>query len=112
MQKSKRTTTVALDVMGADSTPESIMSGGVEAAREMDDRLKLVLVGKEEVIKDFTDRQKDLPENIIVENADYAVAMSDAPTDLPYRSVLKCKKRDGPMLLCRPVIPEPLWPRR
>lgn len=81
MQNSKRTTTVALDVMGADSTPESIMSGGFEAAREMGDRLKLVLVGKEEVIKDFTDQQKDLPENIIFENADYAVAMSDAPTE-------------------------------
>ena len=81
MQNSKRITTVALDVMGADSTPESIMSGGVEAAREMGDRLKLVLVGKEEVIKDFTEKQKNLPKNIIFENADYAVAMSDAPTE-------------------------------
>ena len=81
MQESKKTITVALDVMGADSSPESIMLGGVEAAREMGDRLKLVFVGKEEVITDFTGKQKDLPSNIVIENADYAVAMSDAPTE-------------------------------
>jgi len=81
MQGNKNKITVALDVMGADSSPESIMLGGVEAAHEMSDQLQLVLVGKEEVIVDFTGRQKDLPKNIEIENADYAVAMSDAPTE-------------------------------
>jgi len=81
MNDGKKTTTVALDVMGADSSPEAIMSGGVEAAREMGDKLRLVLVGKEEVISEFTAGQKDLPDNIVIENADYAVAMSDAPTE-------------------------------
>ena len=81
MNDGKKTTTVALDVMGADSSPEAIMIGGVEAAREMGDKLRLVLVGKEEVISEFTSGQKDFPDNIVIENADYAVAMSDAPTE-------------------------------
>jgi len=72
---------VALDVMGADSAPESIMTGGVEAAVELSDELKLVFVGKREVITDFTNHQGELPRNIITEYADYAVAMSDGATE-------------------------------
>ncbi|UCD95183.1 MAG: phosphate acyltransferase PlsX [Candidatus Zixiibacteriota bacterium] len=73
--------TVALDVMGADVSPESIMAGGFEAARELGKRLRLVFVGKREVISDFTDAHRELPENIDIEEAAYAVAMSETPTE-------------------------------
>lgn len=73
--------TVALDIMGADVTPESIMNGGIQAAAEMGDELQLLLVGKKEVVDRYLNRQRKLPPNISVENASHAVAMSDAPTE-------------------------------
>ncbi len=81
MQKSQSPITIALDVMGADVGPESIIEGGIEAAREMGKSLQLVLVGKRELISNVLDKQKDLPENIVIENAPHAVAMSDTPTE-------------------------------
>nr|MBN2278670.1 phosphate acyltransferase PlsX [candidate division Zixibacteria bacterium] len=80
-QNQKEAITIALDIMGADSSPDSIMEGGVQAAREMGDRLNVAFVGKREVIGDFMELQKDLPKNIAVEFARHAVAMSDAPTE-------------------------------
>jgi len=76
-----KTITVALDVMGADVSPESIMEGGLEAAAQKGNALKLVFVGKVEVINDFIKTRKDLPDNIIIENAPHAVAMSDSATE-------------------------------
>jgi len=73
--------TVALDIMGADVSPDSIMEGGLLAAKEMGNELKLIFVGKKEVIADFINRQKKIPKNIKVEHAAHAIAMSDAATD-------------------------------
>ncbi len=52
MEKSNKPTTVVLDVMGADAGPETIIDGGLQAVSEKSDLLKLVLVGKAEVIND------------------------------------------------------------
>lgn len=76
-----RPITVALDIMGADVSPGSIMEGGLMAAEEMADALKLIFVGKKEVIGDFINEQKRIPKNIVIEHAAHAVAMSDGPTD-------------------------------
>ncbi len=73
--------TVALDVMGADVCPESIMEGGLQAVAQKGTALKLVFVGKVEVINDFVKTRKDLPANIVIENAPHAVAMSDSATE-------------------------------
>ncbi len=81
MTSNDKTITIALDVMGADSSPESIMQGGLQAASQKGDALKLVLVGKVEVINDFIKTQRNLPSNIIIENAPHAVAMSDSATE-------------------------------
>jgi glycerol-3-phosphate acyltransferase PlsX len=81
MSNKRKPITVALDIMGADASPRSIMEGGLMAAEEMGDALQLVLVGKQEVISDFINRQNKIPKNIIIEHAAHAVAMSDAPTD-------------------------------
>ena len=79
MQKKRKPITVVLDIMGADVSPNSIMEGGLMAAKEMGDALKLVFVGKQEVISDFVNRQKKIPKNIVIEHAAHAVAMSDIP---------------------------------
>ncbi len=81
MPNKRKPITVALDIMGADASPGSIMEGGLMAAEELGGALQVVLVGKKEVISDFVNRQKKIPKNIIIEHAAYAVAMSDAPTD-------------------------------
>lgn len=73
--------TVALDIMGADTSPESIMEGGLWAAREKPEQICVALIGKEEIINDYMRRQKEIPENIIIENAPHAVAMTDTPTE-------------------------------
>jgi glycerol-3-phosphate acyltransferase PlsX len=73
--------TVALDVMGADVSPKSIMEGGLMAATQVGDALKLVFVGKIEIINDFIKNQPNLPKNILIENAPHAVAMSDTATE-------------------------------
>jgi len=57
------------------------MEGGLAAAAEMGNELKLIFVGKKEVISDFINQQKKLPKNITVEYAAHAIAMSDAATD-------------------------------
>ncbi len=74
--------TVALDVMGADVSPESIVGGGLLAAQEMGNSLHLVLVGKVEVINDYLKKHHQLPDNVSIENAPHAIAMSDAPTEV------------------------------
>lgn len=81
MHDKKKAITVALDVMGADVSPDSIMEGGLWAARELGDSLKMIFVGKREVISDFVDKQEKLPDNIAFEYASHAVAMSDAPME-------------------------------
>jgi glycerol-3-phosphate acyltransferase PlsX len=81
MNDSGKVITVALDVMGADVSPESIMDGGLQAAIEKGDTLKLVFVGKVEVINDFIKKQQRLPGNVIIENAPHSVAMSDSATE-------------------------------
>ncbi|UCD18610.1 MAG: phosphate acyltransferase PlsX [Candidatus Zixiibacteriota bacterium] len=73
--------TVALDVMGADASPESIIEGGLQAARENGDDLKLVLVGKTEIINTFIKKQGDLPANVVIQDAPHSVAMADTPTE-------------------------------
>ena len=57
--------TVALDVMGADFGPEVIIEGGLQAAEESGSTLKLVLVGKVEVINDYVKEQRPLPPNVL-----------------------------------------------
>jgi glycerol-3-phosphate acyltransferase PlsX len=81
MSNSDTVITVALDVMGADAGPESIMEGGLQAAVDKGNALKLVFVGKVEVINDFIKKQKIIPSNVTIENAAHAVAMSDTATD-------------------------------
>jgi len=81
MSEQKKSITVALDIMGADVPPDSIMTGGIQAAAECGDELQVTFVGKQEVISNFLDKQKNVPSNISVEYAAHAVAMSDNPTE-------------------------------
>lgn len=67
--------------MGADAGPGSIIEGGMLAARELQDKARIILIGKSEVIKEELKSAKDIPDNIDIVNAPHAVAMSDNATE-------------------------------
>lgn len=73
--------TLALDVMGTDAGPGSIISGGVEAARELGSRCKIVLVGRSDIISAELKKHRDLPGNIDICHAPEEVKMTDSPAD-------------------------------
>ena len=73
--------TVALDVMGADGHPGIIIEGGLWAARENRKTIKVVLVGQHLLIDEYLSEQKDVPDNVSVQDALTIVAMGDSPTD-------------------------------
>ncbi len=74
-------TTVVLDVMGADHGPEPIIRGGLVAARNIGDSLRLILVGQKERIEAVLSQVKDRPTNVTVEHASAEVLMSMSATD-------------------------------
>ena len=81
MRKKDNVITIALDVMGADVGPASIIEGGLMAAQELGKSGKMILVGKAEIIDDFIKTQKNPPSNVSIKNAPHAVAMSDVATE-------------------------------
>jgi len=72
---------LALDVMGTDSGPGIIISGGVEAARQYGPSVTIVLVGRGEIIEAELKKLRDLPGNLEVHHADEEVSMHDSPAD-------------------------------
>ena len=75
------TYTVALDVMGADKGPDEIIRGGVDAARNLGDKLKVIFVGHRDKIQAALAKIPDLPKNISFEHSETEVSMHVAATD-------------------------------
>jgi len=73
--------TVALDVMGADSGPEPIVRGGVDAARLLGDDGRVVLVGEEAKITAVLSQIDKCPSNLSVRHAETEITMDMAPTE-------------------------------
>lgn len=80
---------VALDAMGGDHAPATTVQGAIEAAELFG--LKILLVGREAVLKKELARHRRRPGGIEVVDAAEVVAMSESPT-APLRS-----KRDSSM---------------
>jgi len=78
---SKKTYTVVLDVMGADSGADEIAQGGIDAARQIGDSLKVVLVGNETLIRKKLEKEETPPENVTIAHAPEMVTMDMAATD-------------------------------
>ncbi len=72
---------LALDVMGTDSGPGIIISGGVEAARQYGPSVTIVLVGRGEIIEAELKMLRDLPGNLEIHHAEEEVSMHDSPAD-------------------------------
>lgn len=71
-------TRVALDAMGGDNAPLEIIKGAIEAVN-LDDTIKVFLVGKEDVINDILSTMEYNKEQIEVVNATEEITCDEAP---------------------------------
>jgi glycerol-3-phosphate acyltransferase PlsX len=88
---------IVIDAMGGDNAPDEIIKGVVEAADKVD--ADLILVGKEDVIKDKL-KEYDKKENIKIKNATEVITMEEVPT-----KAIKSKK-DSSMVVGLNMIKE------
>ena len=75
------TYTVALDVMGADRGPDEIIRGGIDAARHLSGKLKLVLVGHRDKIQAILNHVPEVPASVTVHHAETEVSMHVGATE-------------------------------
>ncbi len=70
---------VALDAMGGDYAPVETVRGAVEAVAEHPE-IKVILVGKEDAIREELERYTYSQDNIEVKNATEIIEMGEVPT--------------------------------
>ncbi len=69
---------VAVDAMGGDNAPVEIIKGAIEAANE-DSRVKVCLVGAEEIIKEELKKYTYKPEQVEIVNATEVIETAEPP---------------------------------
>lgn len=69
---------VALDAMGGDNAPKEIVKGAVEAVKE-DERIQVILIGKEALVQAELERYEYDKNRISVVNADEVISNDEAP---------------------------------
>lgn len=89
---------IALDAMGGDNAPVETVKGGVMAANETG--AKVILVGREEVIKEELKKYEYDSENIEIANATEVIGTDESPT-----SGIK-KKKDSSVLVGLKLVKE------
>mgnify|MGYP002609599380 FL=1 len=72
------TTIVALDAMGGDNAPREIVKGAVNAIKQRKD-IKVLLVGKEEILKDTLKAYEYPKEQLEIVNATEEIEMAESP---------------------------------
>lgn len=72
------TTIVALDAMGGDNAPQEIVKGAVIAIKQRKD-IKVLLVGKEEILKDTLKAYEYPKEQLEIVNATEEIEMAEPP---------------------------------
>jgi glycerol-3-phosphate acyltransferase PlsX len=75
-----RRVTIAVDAMGGDYAPASVVQGAYLAAQEMGDRLNLVLVGSRDKIQEYLDTSRLDSRPFDIEHAPEEVLMGERPT--------------------------------
>ncbi len=68
---------IAVDAMGGDHAPGEVVRGALEASREFG--LRVVLIGREEAIREELRRTGAAPEELEVQNAAQVVEMDEVP---------------------------------
>jgi phosphate acyltransferase len=71
---------IAIDAMGGDYAPEREIAGAVEVLQESHEKLEIILVGDEAVIRNQLARQKAENFSWKIEHASQVITMEDSPT--------------------------------
>ena len=72
---------IAVDAMGGDNAPASIVAGALEAAKSANGKYEIVLVGDEKRIEEEFSKFNTTSQNISVEHAAESISMSESPTE-------------------------------
>jgi len=89
---------IAVDTMGGDHAPESIVQGAVQAA--IDYNYDIILVGDEQVIKKELSKYSIASLPITIQNATETISENDSPT-IAFR-----QKKDSSIMVCARLIKE------
>ena len=81
---SERLFRIAVDAMGGDFAPDNQVIGSIEAAKS-NERIEVILVGKEKILYDLLYKYKGNLNNIKIANASDIVTMEDLPSEV-YKS--------------------------
>ena len=73
---------IVLDAMGTDQAPEPEVAGAIEALREFEPDIEVVLVGDEPTIRAEMAKHGDVPERLVVHHAPDRVTAKDSPASV------------------------------
>jgi len=76
---------IALDAMGTDRAPEPEVAGAIEALREFESDVEIVLVGDEATIRAELSKHAEVPERLHVRHAPDRVTAEDPPASVMRR---------------------------
>jgi len=78
---------IAIDAMGGDKAPASIVQGAVNAVQESKGKFEVVLVGEKNCIEEELKKYNNASANISVFHAPETISMSESPTEALKRKV-------------------------
>lgn len=70
---------IAVDAMGGDNAPQSIVAGVIEALRELKEITQITLVGREEIVKQELSHYQTRDLSIVVKDAREVIQMHESP---------------------------------
>ena len=70
---------IAVDAMGGDNAPAALVEGAIRAARELDKVTRIILVGREPVLKAELAKHGATPDKIVIHHCTEVVEMGDSP---------------------------------
>jgi phosphate acyltransferase len=71
---------IGLDVMGGDFAPKATLAGAILARQTLSETDDIVLIGKQELIRDELIAMDANPKDFIIINATEVIGMGDSPT--------------------------------
>ena len=72
---------IAVDAMGGDFSPKNEILGAILALKEKGDKLEITLVGNENLIRDFLQKQSYVNKELKVVHAEEVINMHDVPSE-------------------------------
>lgn len=80
MPDQKNKIKIVVDAMGGDYAPANIISGGIQALKESQNRFQVIFTGKEDSIKSELAKHQIDGLDFVIQNATEVIEMHDSPT--------------------------------